>query len=101
MRVPLTPEPPPNRYFRSFDVHYDPDMPVSLAFDLLSQEMGWRTGSPRWKKERKACMDAEYDMLIGSRVSSLENWQELCAKVGIKEVFPSITKCKKVMLYAK
>lgn len=97
MRVPLTLEPLPSRYFRDFNVHYDPDMPVSLAFERLSQQKGWRTGSPRWKKERKACMNAEYDRLIGSRVSSLENWQELCAKVGIEEVFPSITKCKKVI----
>ena len=41
-------------------------------------------------------MNAEYDRRIGSRVNTLDEWQELCDKVGIEEELPSITKCRKV-----
>jgi len=97
MCVYPAPQEAPNRVLQKFNVAYDPDLPVSFAFDLVSQKRGWKAGSKRWKKAWNACMSAEYDRLIGSRMSSLADWQELCANVGIEDTPPSINQCKKVI----
>lgn len=97
MRITVGPEMARNSYIQQSGVAVDPGLPISFAFGLVSQTRGWKVGSRRWRKAWKTCMDLEYDRLIGSRVSSLETWQQLCAKVGITEVFPSINKCKKVI----
>ncbi|CAI7608611.1 unnamed protein product [Penicillium bialowiezense] len=87
-----------NSFIQQSGVAIDPGLPISLAFGLVSQAKGWKVGSRRWRKAWKTCMSLEYDRLIGSRGSSLETWQELCAKVGITKVLPSITKCKKALV---
>ncbi|KAJ5349474.1 hypothetical protein N7541_007201 [Penicillium brevicompactum] len=97
MRIRISTKPSPNSFIQQSGVAVDPDLPISFAFGLVSQTRGWKIGSKRWRKAWNACMNAEYNRLIGSRLNSLETWQELCAKVGITEVFPSITKCKKAL----
>jgi hypothetical protein len=96
MHSPHAPQKAPNKVLQEFNVAYDPDLPVSFSFSLVSQKRGWKTGSKRWRTAWNACMNAEYDRLIGSRVSNLAQWEELCAKVGIEESLPSINKCRKV-----
>lgn len=96
MSIRLPPEEPPNRFLQGFNIGYDGDLPVSFMFNLVSQSRGWKKGSTRWKRAWQACMRAEYDRLVGSRVTSLKEWQHLCAKVGIEESLPSINKCRKV-----
>lgn len=94
--LPSRPHRHPNKFLRELNAPYNPTVPISLAFKQVSQQRGWKHGSKRWRKRWNSCMNSEYDRLIGSRIASLETWQELCAKVGIKETFPSINKCKKV-----
>jgi hypothetical protein len=97
MRFGNGPHEPPNNFLQSFNVGYDQDLPVSLSFERVRQTRGWKVGSKRWKKAWKSCMDAEYDRLIGSRMTNLAQWQELCSKVGIEDTPSSITQCKKVI----
>ncbi|KAJ5781352.1 hypothetical protein N7457_006512 [Penicillium paradoxum] len=96
--TPLAPfAPHSNRFLRDLNAPYDPSTPVSVAFHLVSQQRGWKPGSKRWRKSWNACMNSEYDRLIGCRVTSLATWQELCAKVGIEGSFTSINQCKKAL----
>ncbi|KAJ5555873.1 hypothetical protein N7535_008303 [Penicillium sp. DV-2018c] len=87
----------PNEYLRGLNVTHDPNISIIYAFGLLSEQRGWKQGSKRWKKAWNACMDSEYNRLIGSRVTSLPTWQELCDKVGLQGPFTSITQCKKAL----
>jgi hypothetical protein len=94
MRIPLIPSEHPNQHLRKLGAN--PDLPVSAAFVLVGLHRGWKPGSKTWKKNWNACMNMEYDRLIGCRVNSLATWQDLCAKVGIEDTFTSINQCKKV-----
>ncbi|KAI2709064.1 hypothetical protein CBS147332_6123 [Penicillium roqueforti] len=98
MKVPLGPSEHPNQLLRKLGAHYDPDLSISDAFRLVGLRRGWKQGSKTWKRNWNACMNSEYDRLIGCRVSSLATWQQLCAKVGIKDSFSSITQCKKALV---
>jgi hypothetical protein len=100
MFIPLSPSQLPNGYLRGLDAPHDTNLPISYTFGLVSLQRGWKPGSRRWKKAWNACMNSEYDRLIGSRVTSLATWQELCAKVGLQESFTSINQCKKVQCQA-
>jgi hypothetical protein len=100
MRKPHPTQAPPNKVLQDFKNEYDSNLPVSLSFGLASQARGWKTGSRRWKRAWKSCMSAEYNRLIGARVNELEQWQALCAKVGIDEELPTINICKKVIWYS-
>ncbi|KAJ5125083.1 uncharacterized protein N7515_008908 [Penicillium bovifimosum] len=97
MLIPLSILQHPNGYLRELNVTYDPDLPISHAFGRVSVQRGWKPGSKRWRKAWNACMNSEYNRLIGSRVTSLATWQELCAKVGLRGSFESINKCKKAL----
>ncbi|CAG7945222.1 unnamed protein product [Penicillium nalgiovense] len=96
MMVPLAPTEHPNQVLRKFGAPHNPEFPLSFAFGLVGLQRGWKPGSKTWKKNWNACMNCEYDRLIGYRVTSLTTWQQLCAKVGIKDSFRSIKQCKKV-----
>ncbi|CAI7637053.1 unnamed protein product [Penicillium glandicola] len=97
MFIPLTPSGHPNQHLRSLGIPYDPNLPISFAFSLVGLQRGWKPGSKTWKRNWNACMNNEYDRLIGRRVTSLATWQELCAKLGIKDSFTSINQCKKAL----
>ncbi|KAJ5817447.1 hypothetical protein N7447_009680 [Penicillium robsamsonii] len=97
MRIPLAPSEHPNQLLQKLGASHNPDLPVSSAFCLVGQQRGWKPGSTTWKRNWNACMNSEYDRLIGCRVNSLATWQELCMKVGIKGSFASITQCKKAL----
>lgn len=86
----------PNNHLRRLGASYNPELPISVAFGLIGLQRGWKPGSKTWKKNWNACMNDEYDRLIGYRVANLATWQELCAKVGLKNSFTSINQCKKV-----
>lgn len=86
----------PNQFLQDFNVPYDPELPISYLFSLLSKERNWKTNSRTWRKNWNKCMACEYDRLIGYCNTNLETWQELCRQVGIEGSFMSITKCKKV-----
>lgn len=79
--------------FPEFDYH--PDAPITDEFKRLALTRKWKHRSRRWKRNWNLCMKAKYRSLIGGQVSKLETWQRMCKKVGL-DVFPSITKCKKV-----
>lgn len=96
MFIPLSPPKHPNRFLRELNAPYDPHRPISFGFNVISLQRGWKPGSKHWKRGWNAYMNSEYDRLIGSRVTSLATWQELCVKVGIEDSFTSITQCKKV-----
>ena len=96
MKVPLAPTEHPNQVLRKLGSPYDPELPLSFAFGLIGLQRGWKPGSKTWKKNWNACMNCEYDRLIGCRVTSLTTWQQLCAKLGIKDSFKSINQCKKL-----
>ena len=96
MKVPLAPTEHPNQVLRKLGSPYDPELPLTFAFGLVGLQRGWKPGSKTWKKNWNACMNCEYDRLIGCRVTSLTTWQQLCAKLGIKDSFKSINQCKKV-----
>lgn len=108
MFIPLSPAIPPpagspgaalqhpNNHLRKLGAAYNPELPISVAFGLISLQRGWKPGSKIWKRNWNACMNDEYDRLIGYRVANLATWQELCAKVGINDSFTSINQCKKV-----
>ncbi|KAJ5238244.1 hypothetical protein N7489_008335 [Penicillium chrysogenum] len=97
MKVPLAPTEHPNQVLRKLGSPYDPELPLSFAFGLIGLQRGWKPGSKTWKKNWNACMNCEYDRLIGCRVTSLTTWQQLCAKLGIKDSFKSINQCKKAL----
>lgn len=97
MFVSLTPSDHPNQLLRKLGAPYNPDLPATSAFGLVALQRGWKPGSKNWKINWNACMNSEYDRLIGCRVSSLATWQELCTKVGIEDSFTSINQCKKVI----
>ncbi|KAJ5531841.1 hypothetical protein N7527_005234 [Penicillium freii] len=88
----------PNNHLRKLGAVYNPELPISVAFGLISLQRGWKPGSKTWKRNWYACMDDEYDRLIGYRVANLATWQELCAKVGINDSFTSINQCKKALV---
>lgn len=96
MMIPLVPSDHPNQHLRKLGAQYDPDLPISFAFGLVGLQRGWKAGSETWKRNWNACMNCEYDRHIGSRVTTLATWQQLCAKVGIKDSVKSINQCKKV-----
>jgi hypothetical protein len=48
--------------------------------------------------QQKRKIVAEFDRYFGD-VSKLENWQRLCADVGIEDDLPSMNQCKKVLLF--
>lgn len=104
MRIPVAPPVPPpiapplhpNKHLRSLGAPYNPELPISATFGLVTLQRGWKPSSKTWKKNWNACMSDEYDRLIGYRVPNLATWQELCAKVGITDSFTSINQCKKV-----
>ncbi|KAJ5371561.1 hypothetical protein N7517_003567 [Penicillium concentricum] len=86
-----------NQVLRNLGAQHDPDLPITFALGLGSLQQGWKPGSKKWKKNWNACMNSEYDRLIGCRVTSLATWQELCAEVGIEDSFTSINQCKKAL----
>ncbi|KAJ5424947.1 hypothetical protein N7465_000017 [Penicillium sp. CMV-2018d] len=110
MFIPLSPTIPPpagspgaalqhpNNHLRKLGAAYNPELPISVAFGLISLQRGWKPGSKTWKRNWNACMNDEYDRLIGYRVANLATWQELCAKVGINDSFTSINQCKKALV---
>ncbi|KAJ5511429.1 hypothetical protein N7453_003532 [Penicillium expansum] len=95
---PVSPPQHPNKHLRELGASYDPELPISGAFGLTARKRGWKQDSKTWKKNWNACMKAEYDRLIGYRVANLATWQELCAKVGMKNSFTSINQCKKALV---
>ncbi|KAJ5190054.1 hypothetical protein N7491_007905 [Penicillium cf. griseofulvum] len=95
MRIPIAPSEHPNQHLRKLGAN--PDLAVSSAFVLVSLQRGWKPGSKTWRKNWNACMNMEYDRLIGCRVNRLATWQDLCAKVGIEGSFTSINQCKKAL----
>ncbi|KAJ5765971.1 uncharacterized protein N7511_003587 [Penicillium nucicola] len=87
----------PNPFFQAFDVPYDPNLPVSYLFSLVGEKRKWKQGSKCWRRNWNRCMAYEYDRLIGFCDTKLEKWQEICRQVGIKEILPSINRCKKAL----
>lgn len=86
-----------NPFFKGFPgFDHDPTAGICAEFQRLSQHRKWKQGSKKWRKNWDACMNAEYERLIGIRVTSLATWQQICKKLGLKGLFTSITKCKKV-----
>lgn len=96
MMVPMAPSEHPNQLLQRLGAEYDPGLPISIAFGFVGLQRGWKPGSKTWKRNWNACMNYEYDRLIGCRVTSPATWQHLCAKVGIEGSFRSINQCKKV-----
>ncbi|KAJ5091107.1 hypothetical protein NUU61_005977 [Penicillium alfredii] len=87
-----------NPFFKGFPgFDHDPTAGVCAEFQRISQHRKWKQGSKKWRKNWDACITAEYDRLIGIRVTSLATWQQICKKLGLKGLFTSITKCKKAL----
>lgn len=78
--------------------HQNPSLSVVAEFRRLAALQGWREGSKTWKRHFNACMQAEYDGLIGDRVARLEIWQQLCRKLQIDDTLPSIRQCRMARL---
>ncbi|KUM64288.1 hypothetical protein ACN42_g2817 [Penicillium freii] len=97
MMVLIAPSEHPNQLLQKLGAQYDTGLPISIAFGFVGLQRGWKPGSKTWKRNWNACMNYEYDRLIGCRVTSLETWQQLCAKVGINGSFRSINQCKKAL----
>lgn len=90
-------DPEARPFFSGFPgFHQDPDAPVSTEFARLTAFRGWAPGSKNWKRNWNACMEAEYDRLIGNRATRLETWQELCEKLDLDDSLPSIRQCRMV-----
>jgi hypothetical protein len=53
---------------------------------------------PPHRRRPKRNIVAEFERYFGE-VSKLENWQRLCADVGIEDDLPSLTQCKKVCFF--
>ncbi|KAJ5233115.1 hypothetical protein N7468_006071 [Penicillium chermesinum] len=88
----------PNPFFDQFpEFDYCIYNPVSKEFYRLAEQRHWKKGSKTWKKRWNACMNAEYDRLIGSRTTDLETWQKLCGKLQIQGDLASIRKCKQAI----
>jgi hypothetical protein len=86
----------PNPFFQDFNVPYDPDVPVSYLFGLVSKQRHWKPWSRTWKRNWNRCMQLEYERLIGCCNKNLDTWQDLCRLVGIDGTFLSIRQRKKV-----
>ncbi|KAJ5223073.1 uncharacterized protein N7469_009313 [Penicillium citrinum] len=73
----------------------NPNAKVSEEFRRLGAQRNWRPQGRTWRKHWYACMDAEYNRLIGYRDIDLMTWQQMCAKLGLHANLRSITKCKR------
>jgi hypothetical protein len=73
----------------------NPNASVQSEFDRLARHRGWRKGSPRYRKERQACLEEEFQHHYGRFENKTAGWMALCEEVGIKPVPASITQCKK------
>ncbi|KAJ6186794.1 hypothetical protein N7519_008095 [Penicillium mononematosum] len=91
---PISPQLHPNNHLRKLGAPCSAELPITAAFGSIAQQRGWKQGSKTWKRNWKACMNDEYDRLIGYRAANLATWQELCAKVGLNNTFKSINQCK-------
>ncbi|CAG8248624.1 unnamed protein product [Penicillium nalgiovense] len=94
---PNTPPQHPNKHLWKLGAPHTPGLPITAAFEFIAQQRGWKQGSKTWKRNWNACMNDEYDRLIGYRTANLATWQELCAKVGLNHSFTSINQCKKAL----
>jgi len=58
--------------------------------------MQWKPGSKKYREMKAECFSLEFSTHYGTDATKLENWQGLCAELGITEDVGSITKCRKV-----
>ncbi|KAL8680113.1 MAG: hypothetical protein Q9224_006970, partial [Gallowayella concinna] len=79
------------------DFDHDPATPIEEEFQRLAELQGWRKKTTDWKINRGECLQAEFELHLGSiEVSGkLAAWQALCRELDITGDLSSITKCKK------
>ncbi|RAL13508.1 uncharacterized protein BO97DRAFT_469814 [Aspergillus homomorphus CBS 101889] len=79
------------------DFQPNPAARITEEFKRLAAHRGWKSGSRTWRKRWNAFTNIEYDRIIGSSLTSLGSWNELCAMLSLPGPFPSITQCKKAL----
>lgn len=86
-----------NTFFDKFP-GFEPDLtaPIEVEFERLALHMGWRPESKKWRKNRKHCLESEFVAQYGNDASKLQNWQNLCREVRVRQAIESISQCKKV-----
>jgi hypothetical protein len=83
-----------NEYFAQFDgFEQDYDATFLNNFKRLAIREKWSKKQQR--RHRLDAFDAEFDFQIGTDLTRLETWQEMCRDCLIEPIPPSITKCKK------
>lgn len=70
--------------------------PAIAEFNRLANQMNWREGSKRYKRERSKFFESEFGIQFGTDASNLANWQALCLELEIKSPIQSISQCRKV-----
>ena len=98
-RVSLIPE--MSTYFARFpDFIPDPNAELLTEFARLATGRGWREGSKRYRRERRACLFSEYDQHVGGldHPGKLQQLQALCSELRIQTRPNSIRQCKLVSL---
>jgi len=88
-----------NPYLQAFpEFTPDPRASVVTEFERLAGIKRWRPTSKKYRSQRRKYLLSEYDLNLGNldKENKLEDFQELCRKLRIKNVPTSITKCKKV-----
>jgi len=88
-----------NPYLAAFpDFTPDPRASVITEFKRLAGTKSWRPSTKKYRSQRRKYLLSEYDLNLGNldKENKLEDFQELCRKLGIKNVPTSMTKCKKV-----
>jgi len=89
----------PNPYLEAFpEFTPNPRASVVTEFKRLAGIKRWRPKTEDYRTQRREYLLSEYDLNLGrlERENKLEIFQELCRKLGIKNVPTSITQCKKV-----
>ncbi len=90
-----------NPYFEDYpDFTPNPRASVVSEFKRLAAIEYWKPNSSKYRDERTNYLISEYNIRLGKlgKEHKLEDFQELCHKVGIKDVPSSIAECKKVRL---
>jgi hypothetical protein len=88
-----------NPYLQAFpEFTPDPRASVVTEFERLAGIKRWRPSTKKYRSQRRQYLLSEYDLNLGNldKENKLEDFQELCRKLGIKNVPTSMTKCKKV-----
>ncbi|KAJ5184207.1 hypothetical protein N7492_001823 [Penicillium capsulatum] len=73
--------------------------PAIAEFNRLANQMNWREGSKRYKRERSKFFESEFGIQFGTDASNLANWQALCLELEIKSPIQSISQCRKLNIF--